>query len=132
MIPDNQHESDNRFHDNLSEICARIEVPAGPAHELRSRCDAILKGEVSRTQKRSVLAMMKQPKVLSAMGLEQTPFSSSGFLPAEPLWEPGNPRGLKSAARYTERENALASPSILAASRLVLRQWAYIRFLAIP
>lgn len=69
MIPDNQHESDNRFHDNLSEMCAGIEVPAGPAHELRSRCDAILKGEVSRTQKRSVLTMMKQPKVLSAMGL---------------------------------------------------------------
>lgn len=69
MIPDNEHENDKRFHDQLSQWCARIEVPAGPSDDVRRRCDAILNGEISKTRTRSVLAMMKQPKVLSAMGL---------------------------------------------------------------
>ena len=39
--------------------------------------------------------------------LEQTQFSCSGFLPTGPVWAPGNPRGLKPAARHTKTENAL-------------------------
>jgi len=40
--------------------------------------------------------------------LQQIQFSCSGFLLAVPGWEPGHPRGLKPAARYTKTNYALA------------------------
>jgi hypothetical protein len=59
---------DRVFDDNLRRLGAEVDVPAGPSHEVLSRCDAIL-DRPSQPMHRRILKMMTKPSVLSASGL---------------------------------------------------------------
>ncbi|MEE8169521.1 MAG: hypothetical protein V3T70_03145 [Phycisphaerae bacterium] len=73
-----QHDTDRQFNDNLRNLAHRADTPGGPTDGLRSRCDALLRGQTPATAPRP-RQLWRRPALISTVGLAAMIALAVGF-----------------------------------------------------